>query len=158
MPGLKGYGMSSLKNMCSFYEEWSPYINRQPLVGDFQSSESLQENNGNANRQLQLTISRLTNMRCLRKFVNLVGELDWNQFVQVPFTHHTLIISKRKSFEERALFIHECAIFRWNKNQLTDYLNDKNYTARGSLPNNFAKTILQKRSAKLFHAKPSVEK
>ena len=71
----------------------------------------------------------------------LVGELDWNEFVQVPFTHHTLIISKRKSFGERALFIHECAVFRWNKNQLTDYLNDKNYTARGSLPNNFASTI-----------------
>lgn len=142
MPGLKGYGVSSLKNMRSFYEEWSPYINRQPLAGDFQPSESLQENNGNANRQLPTDDFQIDEYEMLTEIRQpMVGELDLNEFVQVPFTHHTLIISKRKSFEDRALFIHECAVFRWNKNQLTDYLNDKNYTARGSLPNNFAKTI-----------------
>lgn len=30
LPGLRGFSASNIKNMRSFYEEWSPVINRQP--------------------------------------------------------------------------------------------------------------------------------
>jgi hypothetical protein len=36
MPGLKGYGETSLNNMRTFYEEWCAVVNRQPLVDDLQ--------------------------------------------------------------------------------------------------------------------------
>ena len=41
MPGQKGYSEANLKNMRSFYEEWHPYINRQPMADDLESTSQL---------------------------------------------------------------------------------------------------------------------
>ena len=35
LPGLRGFSASNIKNMRSFYEEWSPVINRQPMADEF---------------------------------------------------------------------------------------------------------------------------
>lgn len=32
LPGLRGFSATNIKNMRSFYEEWSPVINRQPMA------------------------------------------------------------------------------------------------------------------------------
>ncbi|MDO5482230.1 MAG: DUF1016 N-terminal domain-containing protein [Bacteroidaceae bacterium] len=29
LPGLRGFSATNIKNMRSFYEEWTPFINRQ---------------------------------------------------------------------------------------------------------------------------------
>ncbi|MCQ2227690.1 MAG: PDDEXK nuclease domain-containing protein [Bacteroidales bacterium] len=123
MPGLKGFGESMLKRMRTFYEEWSPYINRYPAGTDLQLSSSQQDNNRDS---IQYPMG---------------DELNWSEFVQVPFSHHVLILRKRESFEERSFFIHECAVQRWNKYQLEDYLNDKDFSSRANLPNNFSSAI-----------------
>ena len=34
LPGLRGFSATNIKNMRSFYEEWSPVINRQPLADE----------------------------------------------------------------------------------------------------------------------------
>jgi len=34
MPGLKGFGETNLKDMRSFFEEWRPFINRQPVADE----------------------------------------------------------------------------------------------------------------------------
>ena len=34
LPGLRGFSATNIKNMRSFYEEWSPVINRQPMAGE----------------------------------------------------------------------------------------------------------------------------
>lgn len=41
MPGLTGFSETSLKNMRTFYEEWSKFVNRQPLGDDFSWSDFL---------------------------------------------------------------------------------------------------------------------
>ena len=35
MPGLKGYSETSLKDMRTFYEQWQPLVNRQPMADEF---------------------------------------------------------------------------------------------------------------------------
>ena len=35
MPGLRGFSATNIKNMRSFYEEWSPFVNRQPMADEF---------------------------------------------------------------------------------------------------------------------------
>ena len=35
LPGLRGFSATNIKNMRSFYEEWSPVINRQPMADEF---------------------------------------------------------------------------------------------------------------------------
>ena len=32
--GIRGFSESNIKNMRLFYDEWSPYVNRQPLADD----------------------------------------------------------------------------------------------------------------------------
>lgn len=39
LPGLRGFSASNIKNMRTFYEEWSPIINRQPSADDFNWSD-----------------------------------------------------------------------------------------------------------------------
>ena len=34
LPGLRGFGVSSIKNMRQFYEEWASFLNRQPMAAD----------------------------------------------------------------------------------------------------------------------------
>ena len=36
LPGLRGFSESNIKNMRQFYEEWRPYVNRQPSTGDLE--------------------------------------------------------------------------------------------------------------------------
>ncbi|MDE7166418.1 MAG: PDDEXK nuclease domain-containing protein [Bacteroidaceae bacterium] len=133
MPGLKGFGETMLKNMRRFYESWCPYINRQPSGADLQPSH-LRDFVG-----AELQINEYEMLLEIRQ--PLADELNWAEFVQVPFSHHILILRKRETIEERAFFIHECAINRWNKYQLEDYLNDRDFQCRGILPNNFSTTI-----------------
>ena len=39
MPGLTGFGETSLKDMRTFYEEWHVVVNRQPLADDLAIDE-----------------------------------------------------------------------------------------------------------------------
>lgn len=34
MPGLRGFSATNIKNMRSFYEEWSPVINSQSMADE----------------------------------------------------------------------------------------------------------------------------
>ena len=40
LPGLRGFGVSNIKNMRQFYESWNVVINRQPTAGDLDLQES----------------------------------------------------------------------------------------------------------------------
>ena len=77
----------------------------------------------------------------------VADELDWGDFLRVPFTHHVMILRKEKSPEGRAFYIHQCALHSWNKYVLRDYLNDNLFKESGHLPNNFSKTISDQRLA-----------
>ena len=107
MPGLKGYSETSLKDMRTFYEQWQPLVNRQPMA----------------------------------------DELNWAEFVQVPFTHHVMILRKEKSIDGRAFYIHLCAQHCWNKYVLRDHLRDNLFRNQGNLPNNFMGTISDQKLA-----------
>ena len=100
MPGLKGFGETSLKNMRTFYEEWCEFINRQPLADDLLIDET----------------SLVTQIR-----QPLGDEFSWTDFLRVPFTHHVIILRKIKDLKERAFYIHMCATRAWNKYALQDF-------------------------------------
>ena len=132
MPGQKGYSEANLKNMRSFYEEWHPYINRQPMADDLESTSQL----------IPCTCDRIDEELMLREIRQpMADELNWAEFVQIPFTHHVMILRKEKSFEGRAFYIHQCAQHCWNKYILRDHLKDNLFNNQGLLPNNFAETI-----------------
>lgn len=99
--GIRGFSESNIKNMRLFYDEWSPYVNRQPVAGD----------------------------------------IDWNEFISLGFTHHMEILSKTKDISERLFYIHECAVRAWDKYTLREYIRSGLYHKQGNLPNNFSDTL-----------------
>lgn len=120
LPGLRGFSASNIKNMRIFYEAWSSILNRQPMADDLELNEKL----------LLCTIRQ-----------RLAGEFTWADFFSIGFSHHTEIIAKVKTLDERLFYIHECAIRYWDKYTLRDYLKADLYHHQGALPNNFAQTL-----------------
>ena len=133
MPGLKGYSETSLKDMRTFYEEWAPLVNRQPVADELPS----------ASNQMPVATAGMIDERLMLREIRqpMADELDWGDFLRVPFTHHVMILRKEKSPEGRAFYIHQCALHCWNKYVLRDYLNSNLFKESGHLPNNFSKTI-----------------
>jgi len=120
IPGLTGFGETNLKDMRSFYEEWAQFVNRQPSADDLSVAES----------ELLLQIRQPS-----------ADELNWQEFISIPFTHHIIILRRIKDFNERAFYIHMCATRRWNKYALMDFIKQGLYSKRGNLPSNFTETI-----------------
>ena len=139
MPGLKGYSETSLKDMRTFYEEWAPLVNRQPVADELAS----------ASNQMPVASAGMMDEKLMLREIRqpVADELDWGDFLRVPFTHHVMILRKEKSPEGRAFYIHQCALHSWNKYVLRDYLNDNLFKESGHLPNNFSKTISDQRLA-----------
>jgi predicted nuclease of restriction endonuclease-like (RecB) superfamily len=131
IPGLKGYGETSLKDMRTFYEEWSAIINRQPMADDLQNNIQMTGEDGIIDDKLLLREIRQP----------MADDLNWTEFVRVPFTHHVMILRKEKTIEGRVFYIHQCAIHCWNKYVLRDNLKDNLFKQSGNLPNNFAEAI-----------------
>lgn len=121
IPGLTGFGETNLKDMRTFYEEWSPMVNRRPAADEM---DVINEN--------QL----LTEIR-----QPLAGEIDWTDFLRVPFSHHMEIINKCKTLDERIFYIHQCATRAWSKYALRDFIAQGLYKDRGNLPSNFTEAI-----------------
>ena len=118
--GIRGFSESNIKNMRLFYDEWSPYVNRQPMADDL-------DVNGEG---LLIAIRQ-----------PLAGDIDWNEFISLGFTHHMEILSKTKDISERLFYIHECAVRAWDKYTLREYIRSGLYHKQGNLPNNFSDTL-----------------
>ena len=129
LPGLRGFSVSNIKNMRSFYEEWSPVINRQPSADDLKMLTVVSE--------LELNEKLLL----VEIHQPMADEFSWSDFFTIGFSHHIEIMAKAKTLEARLFYIHESATRFWNKYTLRDYLKADLYNHRGVLPNNFTSTI-----------------
>ncbi len=129
LPGLRGFSATNIKNMRSFYEEWSPIINRQPSADESKTLTTI--SNSELDEQLLLVEIRQP----------MADEFNWSDFVAIGFSHHIEIITKSKTLEARLFYIHESATRFWNKYTLRDYLKEDLYSHRGTLPNNFTATM-----------------
>ena len=115
--------------MRSFYEEWSPFVNRQPLAGENKTITAVSDSE--LDEQMLLIEIRQP----------MADEFNWADFVAIGFSHHIEIITKAKSLDARLFYIHESATRFWNKYTLRDYLKADLYNHRGTLPNNFTATM-----------------
>lgn len=129
LPGLHGFSPSNMKNMRIFYEQWTPELepNRQLATVDL-------DNSGNIAQIRQLPTAGLT-------------ESKMAAFLRVGFTHHREILRKCQSSEERWYYIFRCANEFWNVTSLKNHLRADDFSAYGSMPNNFMLTILDERNA-----------
>ena len=100
LPGLRGFGVSNIKNLRQFYESWNVAVNRQPTADDLQLTEK------------EIISPTLTLLNINRQ--PTAGDLDWHEFFSLSFTHHMKILSKTKTLEERVFYIHQAATLHWD--------------------------------------------
>ena len=81
LPGLRGFSATNIKNMRSFYEEWSVIINRQPMADE---------------NKTVVCYSELDEQMLLMKIRQpMADEFNWSDFVAISFSHHIEIIKKQ---------------------------------------------------------------
>jgi len=118
LPGLRGFSTGNLKKMRVFYNEWKKY---------FQIGSALPN-------QIYADASTLQ-----------IGSALPSQFIEwfysLGFTHHYLILSKTKDFQERVFYITLTAQNFLTSRALEQNLKENLYKQQGKLLNNFEQTL-----------------
>lgn len=133
LPGLRGYSADSLKLMRIFYEEWKE-LDATSVEAEEEKDKSLIAIHDLDNTEdFQLPIREL-------QFTNSAG-FPIDDFFKVPFTHHSRILAKVKSFDERSYYIHRCAEEHMSVETLKKAMANDDYHHQSDIPNNFTATI-----------------
>ena len=140
LPGLKGFGETSIKNMRIFYEQWCEYIIRQPLAGELQQPD-LQEDINRQPTADEMKMVAITHLDFKPTTIDIGTAHD---FLSISFTHHMEILNKTKTLEERLFYIHQTATYKWDKYRLREMLKQDLFHHQSEMPNNFLLTLPQK--------------
>lgn len=144
LPGLKGFGESSIKNMRQFFEEWNKVVIRQPLATeiqkyDYQSNIIRQPTatkiESPVATELQVSLFRLD-------FQPQIFDVETaHDFLSISFTHHMEILNKTKTLEERLFYIRQASNYKWDKYRLRELLKQDLFHHQSAMPNNFLQTM-----------------
>ena len=136
LPGLRGFGVSSLKNMRLFYEAWNVIEPNSPIaIGELEcltsevssTSNDIIDNQGNIIRQLQLA-----NLK----------DFPLVEFLSISFTHHIRILENAKDTDERLFYIRYCHNYKPTTDDLPSIIKKQDlYHHQGNMPNNFLSTL-----------------
>ena len=136
LPGLRGFGVSSLKNMRIFYEAWSMIEPNSPIaIGELEEKSSELKKN-----LTEYTDNKMDTIRQLR-LANLPG-FPLTEFMSISFTHHIRILENAKDTDERLFYIRYCHNYKPTTEDLPDIINKQDlYHHQDRMPNNFLATI-----------------
>jgi len=138
LPGLKGFSARNLRNMRTFYEEWAM------LDKPVDSSLKIEDSNlADASAKL----SDETGIKIWQTYLPISDEFCADAFFHIGFSHHTLILSKTKEYEERIFYIKLAAKESLSYDELKKRIAQDDYRHMGTLPNNFSTAIMNGRQA-----------
>ena len=125
LPGLRGFSVSSLKNMRLFYEEWSFLDTHSPIaIGEFNQDES--DSIIDIDHGLQVPVT---------------GDFPVEDFFRVPFTHHIRIIEGIKDLSSRYYYLHRTVEEHLSADKLGQLIKESAHEHQSLIPNNFGQTI-----------------
>lgn len=129
VPGLRGFSPRNLRNMRMFYEEW----------------KCLDTNLADASAKLDLgnkSADESVNLDSCKSLAPLeIADIPIVAFFSIGFSHHTLILSKTKTLEERRYYIQLCSDLQLSYGALERKIAEDAYHNQGNMPNNFGMTI-----------------
>ncbi len=129
VPGLRGFSPRNLRNMRMFYEEW----------------KCLDTNLADASAKLDLgnkSAEESANLDSCKSLAPLeIADIPIVAFFSIGFSHHTLILSKTKTLEERRYYIQLCSDLQLSYDALERKIAEDTYHNQGNMPNNFGMTI-----------------
>lgn len=154
MPGLRGFSESNIKRMRTFYEEWSELdaemeeSNSPIQTGELEIDAQTADKQQNANSLIQtgelskpISLNATSEIQILPFNFPSVDAFPGNDFRSIGFTHHSEILAKCKSREERLFYISLAAREHLTPDGVINCIKQNFYAQRGSLPNNFRKNL-----------------
>lgn len=129
VPGLRGFSPRNLRNMRMFYEEWKCLDTNLADV-----SAKLDFGNKSADESANLD-------SCKSLAPLEIADIPIVAFFSIGFSHHTLILSKTKTLEERRYYIQLCSDLQLSYDALERKIAEDAYHNQGNMPNNFGMTI-----------------
>ena len=130
LQGLKGFSARNLRNMRIFFEEWTVFDRHMTVLTKEELLEEASAKNDDKNA-MQIWQTHLPNSE----------DFPINEFLQVGFSHHILILSKVKDYNERFFYIRRVASDKLSYEELKRGITADDYHHQGSLPNNFMRTL-----------------
>lgn len=70
------------------------------------------------------------------------------EFLTVPFTHHSRILSKAKTLSERYYYIRRCAHEHLSVDAVVQLMKEDAFHTQQSISNNFSKTMMNAKGAR----------
>ena len=129
VPGLRGFSPRNLRNMRMFYEEWK-YLDTN--LADASAKLDL----GNKSADESANLDSCKSLAPLE-----IADIPIVAFFSIGFSHHTLILSKTKTLEERRYYIQLCSDLQLSYDALERKIAEDAYHNQGNMPNNFEMTI-----------------
>ncbi len=131
MPGLKGFSATNMKMMRIFFEEWTLVKDKSSVTTDEIQNEAnpaiMTAELLSSNDDLLIRQSRLTNL----------SSAEVQSFLQVPFSHHYIILSRVKTLEERLFYIQLCEEEHLTARALPKAIDADEFHHKHQLPSNF---------------------
>ena len=147
LPGLRGFSAENLKKMRLFYEAWTMLDNTFSVSTENNSVIAITELSNASESVIENTEMQEIDIYHTMIIPNTL-DLPAAEFLAVPFTHHSRILSKAKTIEERYYYIRRCAQEHMSVDAIVRLMNDNAYERQASLPNNFSKNILDAKEAR----------
>lgn len=135
MPGIRGFGETNLRNMRMFYEAWSTIESNSSVVTD----ELKEISSGLVGSMTQVGDTDIDTIHQLR-LMNL-DNFPAVSFLSISFTHHMVIITHAKEWDERLFYIQYAFDRKLSIEELEKALKKDLYHHQGQIPNNFLVTI-----------------
>ena len=135
MPGIRGFGETNLRNMRMFYEAWSTIESNSSVVTD----ELKETSSGLVGSMTQVGDTDIDTIHQLR-LMNL-DNFPAVSFLSISFTHHMVIITHAKDWDERLFYIQYAFDRKLSIEELEKVLKKDLYHHQGQIPNNFLVTI-----------------
>ena len=145
LPGLRGFSAESLKKMRLFYEAWDMLDNS--LHKSNNSVIAITELEETPQSVITITETSQIDIYHTMAIPN-TADFPAMEFLAVPFTHHSRIISKVKELQERYYYIRRCAQEHLSVEALVKLIDNNAFANQQMLPNNFSKTMLDAKEAR----------
>ena len=140
LPGLRGFSARNLRNMRTFYEEWS-MLDSSSHAFDMQLLAPEGANICDGGSNLAVATAQLLDESFWQLQLPKSAEFPLEEFLRIGFTQHIAVLTKAKSLPKRLFYIRRSAEQDYSVEELEAAIARDDYNHQGNLPNNFAKTI-----------------
>ena len=139
LPGLRGFSARNLRNMRTFYEEWSMLEAGPTAAG--QHNLELASAKSPDSSVLAVATAKLPDESFWQLQLPKSSDFPIAEFLKMGFTQHLVVLGKVKAHPERLFYIRRCAEQKFSVEDLEASIARDDYGHQGSLPNNFPQTL-----------------